>query len=100
MSNRASNRTRGAKATRKRTAHAIRSETNVVAFARTEDAHTLTENKNNGKRHAARMLPAAENSGARTKNDPRIDLRTGHRIQGGVDIHIVTTKNLPTDATR
>jgi hypothetical protein len=54
MSNRSRNRTRGVKATRKRTAQAIRSETNVVAFARTEDAHALTGNANSGKRHAAR----------------------------------------------
>jgi hypothetical protein len=72
MSARAENRTRGAKATRKRTAAAMRSETNVVAFSRTPDAMTLAQNPNRGKRHAAKLenLPRlSKNQGARKRGE-------------------------------
>lgn len=52
---RSRNRTRGARATRKRTAAALRSDTRTVAFARTDDAHTLAGNPNKAKRHAAKL---------------------------------------------
>jgi hypothetical protein len=91
------NRTRGAKATRKRTAQLLRSHADTVAHFGHGDAResiALDLNPNRGKRHAARMAPAQENSGARTKHDPRIELRTSFdRIPALGTIH---TKNRPT----
>lgn len=58
---RARNRTRGARATRKRTAAALRSETRTVAFAGARDANgesqavRLDGNPNTAKRHAAKL---------------------------------------------
>lgn len=55
------------------------------------------ENLNRGKRHAARMMPAAENSGARTKNDPRVDLLS--YSDGTPSLGATVTKNVPTVKT-
>jgi hypothetical protein len=93
---RAANRTRGVKATRKRTAAALESHANVVAFQRDPDNRThLDTNPNRGKRHVAKANPTGRaNSGERRRNEPRIELRTSfERIPA---LGTIRTKNLPT----
>jgi hypothetical protein len=69
------NRTRGAKATRKRTAALLQSHTDTVAhFGRGDqrEAIALAVNPNKGKRHAARMTPpprVSKNQGARARGE-------------------------------
>lgn len=55
---------RAANKRRVRARRALESHTNVVAFQRTADSHTVAANPNKGKRHAARMA-----------NDPRETFR-------------------------
>jgi len=75
MSTRAQNRTRGQAATRKRQREFARGVLADRQRARADARETFSrENPNAGKRHAARLAPARENSGQRRKTDPRIAL--------------------------
>lgn len=72
-------RGRAAAKRRQRTRAAMRSETRTLAFAGSEDAHTLAQNPNRAKRHTAPASQRDPRTADRKRTEPRKLLVTTFR---------------------